>query len=198
VIQDSVPWREELCKVAERLERRKTQRRWTERTGFLVERDVMTSAYAVRKLIEARKVSDELSAQRVVVKRHPLIGRAPDIWDRYEFWKHYDLEHGTNAELTLETFCNQIIHSWVWSLSATDPGNEFDGIFVSSDRNRRSCLYFISIQTLIKVFRAVGSEDIVYSQMQRDEHGEMQWIIRSSGRPPFMPDDVTSMITTRS
>jgi glycerol kinase len=58
MIGDSVPWKDELLKIADRLENRKTQRRWTERTGFLAERDIMVSAYAIRKLLEARKVSD--------------------------------------------------------------------------------------------------------------------------------------------
>jgi hypothetical protein len=63
VIADSIPWRDELLKVAERLHKRKSQRRWLERTSFLVERDVMVSAYAVRKLNEGRKLSDNLTEQ---------------------------------------------------------------------------------------------------------------------------------------
>ena len=56
MISDSFPWREELLRVAGRLEKRKAQRRWTERTMFLVERDIMISAYAIRKLKEANKI----------------------------------------------------------------------------------------------------------------------------------------------
>jgi hypothetical protein len=55
VISDSIPWREQLLTVADTLKRRKVQRRWTERTSFLVERDIMVSAYAVRKLNEAHQ-----------------------------------------------------------------------------------------------------------------------------------------------
>ena len=52
VISDSIPWKDELLKIADRLERRKVQRRWVERTSFLVERDIMISAYALRKLLK--------------------------------------------------------------------------------------------------------------------------------------------------
>lgn len=54
LIGDSIPWKEDLLRIAESLERRTRQRRWVERTSFLVERDVMNAAYAVRKLNEAR------------------------------------------------------------------------------------------------------------------------------------------------
>jgi len=70
MIDDSIPWKEDLLRVADTLERRKNQARWMARTSFLVERDTMTAAYAVRKLIQAHKVSDELRREGVQVRRH--------------------------------------------------------------------------------------------------------------------------------
>ena len=55
MIANSVPWQQDLLRVANNLERRKAQSCWTERTPFLVERDTMTAAYAERRLIEAYK-----------------------------------------------------------------------------------------------------------------------------------------------
>lgn len=71
VISDSIPWKTELLRIAGTLERRTTQRRWPDRSSFLVERDVMVAAYAIRRLNEARKISDELARVRVPVLRHP-------------------------------------------------------------------------------------------------------------------------------
>src|SRR5262249_40702763 len=157
---DSIPWREELVRVADRLEKRKTQRRWTDRTSFLVERDIMTSAYAVRKLNEARRISDQLTARKLRVKRFDLVGRVLDhYW--YEFWESFDLESPVEAEVSLAFLCNQIIHSFVWAISVTEDGELFDGIFVSSDRERRKSLYFIGADLLIGLFREIGEEDIV-------------------------------------
>jgi hypothetical protein len=89
----------------------------------------------IRKLNERRKLSDSLAAQRLIVRRHEPIGRAPDIWSRHEIWKHYNLDRGTNVEISLADLCNQFIHSWVWQISASE-GDELNGIFVSSDRQR--------------------------------------------------------------
>ncbi len=60
MIDDSIPSKDELVKVADRLEAKTEQKRWTERTGYLIEQDFMVSAYAIRKLIDAHKVSDKL------------------------------------------------------------------------------------------------------------------------------------------
>ena len=171
MIADSIPWRDELLKVAERLNKRKSQRRWSERTSFLVERDVMVSAYAIRKLNEGRKLSDNLAAQRLIVIRHEPISQAPDIWSRHAIWEHYNLDTGTDVEISLADLCNQFIHSWVWQLSASE-GDEFDGVFVSSDRQRGRCLYFVSVDLLINLFRAVGAEDIATIEAQRDANGD--------------------------
>ena len=85
---------------------------------FLVERDVMVSAYAVRKLNEAHKVSDALAARRWAIVEHRLIDLAPDLWDRFEPWEYYDLESSNNVTLDVATLCNQIIHSWICIPSA--------------------------------------------------------------------------------
>lgn len=159
VIQDSIPWKDELIKTASRLERKKTQKRWTDRSGFLVERDIMVGAYSVRRLIECWKVSHDLAASRISIVTYPLIESAPNFYNKYFYWELYDLDCPTKVTLSVQETCNQIIHSWMWSLSATE-GNELDGIFVSSDRKRGSLLYFIHIDALIELFTSVGEENI--------------------------------------
>lgn len=175
VINDSVPWREQLLAVARSLEKRKVQRRWTDRTSFLVERDIMTSAYAVRKLDESRKVSDRLAARQWSVVEYKVIGRPPDLWGRFEPWEYYDLKAGASISRDMRQLCNQIIHSWVWMISATE-GDDFDGIFVSSDRQRRKSLYFIHVDVLISIFREVGHEDIFEIELSRDDAGDIQYL----------------------
>jgi hypothetical protein len=177
VITDSTPWKIELLRIADRLERKKTQRRWTEQTGFLVERDVMVGAYALRKLLEARKISDLLANRQVLIKEHVLLegSRPPDMHNRYFIWENYDLDVCKEHAFTLWAFCNQIIHSWNWMISATED-DQFDGFYVSSDRERRSSLYFVAIDLYIELLRAVGSETVVSITMGRDKKGEMHII----------------------
>ena len=94
MISDSVPWKIELLRIADRLEKRQTQKRWSEQSFFLAERDVMLAAYIIRKLIEAKKLSDDVTGREVVVIQHPLSGRVPDLMSYERVWKNYDLQAG--------------------------------------------------------------------------------------------------------
>lgn len=153
--------------------------RWTERSGFLVERDIIVSAYSVRRLAEAWQVSDRLVGQRLHIRQHALLhDQVPDFWNRYFYWELFDCERYTITQMPLLDVCNQIIHSWMWSLSADEENELFDGIYVSSDRRRTSVLYFIHVDQLIDTFRAIGSED-VHKVMRRGKYG--QWYPESVG-----------------
>lgn len=93
MIDDSVPWKETLDRMADEVERRASQKRWTNRTGFLMERDVMIASFAMRKLLDTPgKISDEARGELVQVISHRLVGPQPDFWNRYEFWEMFDLD----------------------------------------------------------------------------------------------------------
>lgn len=165
MIQDSTPWKDELLAVADRLHKKTSQKRWTERSGFLVERDLMVSAYSLRKLIDNYKVSDRLVERQFELERFELFdaNEVPDLYGRYSVWEFYDLETPTKTVLPLVKVCNQIVHSWLWMLSFRENDNMFDGVYVSSDTARKKCLYRIPIGGYIAVCREIGDE-VVYSK----------------------------------
>ncbi|MET9870645.1 hypothetical protein ABZZ16_31690 [Streptomyces sp. NPDC006386] len=99
----------------------------------------------------------------------------PDVHNNHKLWDLYDLGKGRGAELSLTNVCNQVIHSWIWGFAAGENGVGLDGVFVSSDRKRRKCLYFLSIDMLVDLFRSVGEEEIYHIEMRRDETGEMKF-----------------------
>ncbi|MGW5613605.1 hypothetical protein [Streptomyces sp. NPDC003877] len=99
----------------------------------------------------------------------------PDVHNNHKLWDLYDLEKGRDVELSLTNLCNQVIHSWVWGFASGGNGIGLDGVFVSSDRKRRKCLYFLSIDILVDLFRSVGEEEIYHIEMRRDETGEMKF-----------------------
>jgi hypothetical protein len=174
LIDDSIPWKEDLGKIAARLEKKRSQQRWTERSGFLVERDIMIGAYAVRRLIEASKVSTPLMATSTNVLAYPLTGeRIPDAWSRVRFWEFYDMDSPSRESLSIRGVCNQIIHSWMWCLSASKDGRQFDGVYIASDKTRGTKLYHISVDSLISIFRLVADEDIAYSINERQSDGQI-------------------------
>ncbi len=182
MISESHPWREELCSVADRLEACKAGVDWRdEYAAFRIERDVMFGAYAVRKLFEAHKLADSLAGSTVRVGSYPLIDRVPDYMNWYRLDDFYDFSRREAQTLTITQFCNQFIHSFIWLIESE--GMETDatdatgliGCFVASDTLRSRSLYQVSVDVLINLFRSVGSEEVVSTQMTRDASG--QWEI---------------------
>ena len=101
MIGDSIPWRNELLRSAVRLRRWSSQRRWTERTYFLAERDIMMGAYSIRRLIDSAKSSSLLPGKRIPTVRYPIVGRRPMVLDRFDPERFYDLQKPTKSELEI-------------------------------------------------------------------------------------------------
>src|SRR5262249_34944504 len=135
MIWESGPWKRDIARRVARLKRRQRQRRWLEASLASVEQDIFSLAYAVRKLIEAGKVSDEVEAEPLsALEYHPL-GRTVDIMNWHKLDELYDLETHKDKRITLRDFCNQIIHSFIFLPSMGESGG-LDGFFVASDRTK--------------------------------------------------------------
>lgn len=168
VIADSVPWREELLKVAAALERRAVMTRWTTRTGFLVERDLMVGMFTVRRLVESAKTSSLLPLERVSFGMHPLTGRVPGIYDRWSYWEFYNMDSKRQTELTVRELVSLFIHSFVLEFY---PSSEHGPatIWVVSERDRHKWRYSIPFARVAALFRRVGDEDVIHAEGSSDQ-----------------------------
>lgn len=171
VISDSVPWREDLIRISRRLRTRDVQRRWTERTYYLVERDIMFGAYSIRRLIESRKTSTRLPQRPLRVREWPLTERVPRSIDRWNFSEFYDGERETTAHITVERFCNQIIHSFVFQLFVEEDGAT--SVAVTSDRGRETVVLIVKVTQLAELFDYVGREYVVRDSVSFEAGKEM-------------------------
>jgi hypothetical protein len=73
-------------------------------------------------------------------------------------------------------FCNQIIHSFNWTVVCREDGG-LGGVFFSSDRARRKVLYFADIDLIVVLLRGVGYDDVVSMSMTREQNGD--WKVTS-------------------
>ena len=180
--------------MAQRLEARRSQKRWSERTTFLVERDLMVGAYAIRKLSEAKKLSTAFEAEQVPATEFPLKGsRHPDrmYWHRVD--EFYDLDDGRRVDLTLRDICNQFIHSWVFMEGFSDGGPGLDGVFVCSDSERKKRLLYFKVETLVRILRRAGEEEITSLSGVRGNDGEWVVVTEARARPSVLPDDLSEL-----
>lgn len=157
MIHESRYWKDNLLKQAQILRRRKNQRRWPESSFAHVEQSVMLGFYSIRKLLEAGKLSDDVANRSVRVTAHSWKGEAVTRLNRSEYWELYDLEHSRIIPRSLAFLCHQIVHSYIF-MTSFDESNSFDGILVTSDRERHQMLYSLRADQIIELFEQVGKD----------------------------------------
>jgi hypothetical protein len=159
VIEDANQWKGQLVEVADRLEAKTKQTRWTDRTGLLIERDFILSGYTMRKLVDAGEVSAELRHRQIPVRRYELTGPPPEPADIAD---SYDFENGRRSTLSVTKLCDEILHSFAFTFFCGETADLFDGIYVSSDRDKKRHLYLVLASDYIALCSDVGNEKRPY------------------------------------
>lgn len=157
-MSDDVPlWKDELVRIADRLEAKTKQKRWSERTGFLIERDFMLGAYVIRKLIESHEVADEIRQRQIPVKRFDSRRPPPDPQPA-DIADVYDLANGRRRTLSVPNLCHEIINSLVVEFFVGETTDLFDGVLVSSDRHQNEHLHLVLASDFIALCNDIGTE----------------------------------------
>lgn len=154
------PWKAELVSIAGRLEAKTKQKRWTDRTGFLIERDFALGAFAMRKLIESDGASAQLTQRQVPVRRFDRTGDPPDPLSAAEITDFYDLENGRRRLLSVVALCHEIVDSFVFTFCCGETDDLFDGIYVSSDRRKYEYVYLLLASDFIALCSDFGMANV--------------------------------------
>jgi len=164
MIWQSGIWKEELQKVLDEFSVFLTSIDRCEGQDFdlQVEKFFFTSAFIIRKLEEANKLSDELISMQFGCIRHLRIQHhtAVDSMNWHRFQRFYDLSQEDGVSLRLREICNSLIHSFVFSL-VTDDSHRLCGVFVNSNRTKEKFIYYIELNTFLKLINDVINDDIV-------------------------------------
>lgn len=170
MIQESKYWKDDLLKLANRLELKTVQIRWGVKNFYTLEKDIFVGFYSVRKLIESNKISNSLSSKCYEVKEFPYIGK-PESIITYFKENDYDMGKGNTSKITVAHLCNQFIHSHHF-LPFLPNGKNLIGVFFCSDQKRMSCIYFIRLFDIADIFRAIGSNYPDKIEIQRLPNGK--------------------------
>ena len=181
MIWESAPWKIDVAKRVGRVRRRSHQRRSTESSLLRIEQDVFNIAYSIRKLLEAKKMSDEAETVTIAAVEYPLRdGTLPDVLNWQKLEELYDLDAPSTAAMTLRELCNQLIHSFV---SIRDMGVNA-GFFVASDRARKRSVFRVRMNAFCDVASVIAEDAVVSLRLQRDEKsGEMKLAWKPSAEP---------------
>jgi hypothetical protein len=210
MFNESWPWKRDLAVAADRLEQARLG--LAHRLGELgdgddayeqeteavyqVERDVMSGAFAVRRLIGMpSKVTKGVRATKTVVTRFALRhgAKAPDTWDALGDLEMYDTGAPEGVTISANELCNLFVHSLIfrfawtleglswpdyWALSADDPRcestpMEFAGLLVATDRSSTEHLTLVNVSELVRIFRVFANDEVTEVVSRRDRHGRM-------------------------
>ncbi len=138
---DAAGWKDELVRVAARLEAKTNQTRWTDRTDVLIERDFVVSAYVMRKLLR----SGEAGHRQIPIRRFDPGAET------------YDIEQSRREILSVAELCQQILHSSVFTFCCGETADLFDGIYLSSDSDEEN-VFLVLASDFIAACNDIGME----------------------------------------
>jgi hypothetical protein len=137
----------------------------------------MIGFYAIRKLSEARLISDELVARPVRVNSWRSTGKPVNRMNWYMLRQLYDLDNPRTEMRDLLFVCHQIVHSYVFMPSLGETGG-LAGIFFASERLKGDRILGISTQRIADLFEAVGSNDPLFFGMRANpESGDYDVVV---------------------
>lgn len=210
MFNESWPWKRDLAVAADRLEQARlglAQQLAELGDGddayeqeaeavYQVERDVMSGAFATRRLIGMpSKVTKGARATRAVVTRFPLRdgAKTPDVWDALGNLEMYDTGAPERVTISANQLCNLFVHSLIfrlawtleglswpdyWALSADDPRCEatptvFAGVLVATDKSSTEHLTLVSVAELVRVFKVFANDEVTEVVSRRDRRGRV-------------------------
>lgn len=210
MILDSYYWRKELScmmdelvscfrflvKYADRFDRHPVLNRIVERKEYIAERDLLLSAFIVRTLFEAGKLSDEMADYELSIVSYPATSKNTNklmpLLRRIPGDDLYDYDRPSQLNIPGKWFVNQLIHA------AVIPCFDFGGntrpaaFLVVSDRFAQECLYRCELDVWVKFVREVVHDEV--NSIHETWNKSMgEWKIersRKQGEPLSSSEDV--------
>jgi len=156
MIYESSYWKDDLLRAADDLRRRCKQKRWTVVSIARLEQRIMIGFYAVRKLREARKISDRFRSRAVPLTEYPPSGKSIRRSNRTEIDEIYSLNSPRPTKNTLDFVANQIIHSYVFTPGFNEAGF-LEDLFFTSDDKKNVAVFSVKILEVASIFEEVGN-----------------------------------------
>lgn len=124
---------------------------------FLLEREIFFAFYSIRKLIEAKKLSDYLVKVKIMLQSFKTMALPVTRFNRERVDELYDFQNPSSESIDLKNLCNQFIHSYIF-VPCFESFNKLDGIMFCSDHTRRHKVFRLEIADLIETLKIVGSD----------------------------------------
>lgn len=184
MISDSTPWKVQLLKDADLIDKWASRTKATENRSVFIEKKLFISAYAMRKLFESEKLSSKFDEINVFMQScDPLLGKKFIKGRTFRPDEIYDVTKLNNAPLNFKRTLNLIIHSALFcEVWFGEDDERIEGFFVNSDLEL-SKIYFISIKRYTELMRMVGKDNVTTIK-RINIHNDKAMIWRGTGEMP--------------
>lgn len=135
-----------------------------------VERYVIQSALAFRKLLDQRLLTEEVITADWKVRTYPCTRRPEPHWyfegmidmeNLHHFVRYYDVESPRGGSLRLQRLANLLIHSFVFAVWPADDGTYDEA---RSDRTKDDLVYEMTVAEFQAVVDEVLYDEVVYME----------------------------------
>ena len=173
MVYESCYWKDDLRSYATELRDISTCTTLNdEYRDYRLEKALLLSAFTVRLLLDANKLSDSFDSRNLKVdyysaKRGVQENISP-LDKRFIDERYFDLTESTSSSISIKQLTNQLIHSAVVLMFSYDDTNRVIGFFVVSDKDYEKRLCYCSLKEWINVVKAVADDDIAYALMHKD------------------------------
>ena len=131
----------------------------------IVEIKVFLIAFAIRKLLDTKKIPDRVAAKKIKIIKFKRNSRAHGAF--FNFKKLYELDKPIKADMEAKLILNQIIHGFVFQVFANKSG-KLSHLYITSDYDKSKFLYLVNIKTLMKNFKEISKQQVVSMSIKYD------------------------------
>lgn len=173
MVYESCYWKDDLRSYATELRNISTCTTLDdEYRDYRLEKALLLSAFTVRLLLDANKLSDSFDSRNLKVDYYSAKRGAQEsispLNKRFIDERYFDLAKSTSSSISIRKLTNQIIHSAVVLMFSYDDANRIIGFFVFSDIDYEKQLCYCSLKEWISVVEAVADDDVAYALMYKD------------------------------
>jgi hypothetical protein len=153
----SHPWKQRLHRQAEALEALRKPHRWSEASAVKLEEAVVLGFYAVRRLLNAFLLSTAQMHRPIPMRAFPVRRTDSPVLGDESPEELYDLKAGRAVAHDLIFLAHQVMHNCAF-VPFFDSARRLQGIYVTSDHQRKVALYGIEIGALCELFAGIAAE----------------------------------------
>jgi hypothetical protein len=156
-VWESSPWKAQLQRNADILERWANRPSHSSKRDFLVESKIVQSAFAIRKLIETNKISTVLTQANIKCIKYPRNASKITPANNHHIQRHFNFNSPVSHSLSLRYLINQIIHSLILMFAAEDRG-PITHFLTVSDRDSKNSIYEVPLIDFIILVRRLSKD----------------------------------------